>query len=147
MPEKIVMPKLGMVMSEGAISKFLKNKGDAVSLGGIIAQIETEKINYDLEATSAGIFHPVVEIGQAVEVNGLIGYILADGEQVPIEEESSSGSGSIKPKSKLLGKKQNLAGKANGGEKIVKSTTLKLQKIQDLIKSVSEDLDHDDPNS
>ena len=122
MPEKIVMPKLGMVMSEGAISKFLKNKGDAVSLGDIIAQIETEKINYDLEATSAGIFHPVVEIGQAVEVNGLIGYILADGEQVPIEEESSSGSGSIKPKSKLLGKKQNLAGKANGGEKIVKST-------------------------
>ena len=119
MPEKIVMPKLGMVMSEGAISKFLKNKGDAVSLGDIIAQIETEKINYDLEATSAGIFHPVVEIGQAVEVNGLIGYILADGEQVPIEEESSSGSGSIKPKSKLLGKKQNLAGKANGGEKIV----------------------------
>ena len=27
MSEKIVMPKLGMVMSEGAISKFLKNKG------------------------------------------------------------------------------------------------------------------------
>ena len=49
MPEKIVMPKLGMVMSEGAISKFLKNKGDAVSQGDVIAQIETEKINYDLE--------------------------------------------------------------------------------------------------
>ena len=31
MPEKIVMPKLGMVMSEGAISKFLKNKGDAIT--------------------------------------------------------------------------------------------------------------------
>ena len=45
MPEKIVMPKLGMVMSEGAISKFLKNKGDAVSQGDVIAQIETEKIN------------------------------------------------------------------------------------------------------
>ena len=43
MSEKIVMPKLGMVMSEGAISKFLKDKGDAVSQGEVIAQIETEK--------------------------------------------------------------------------------------------------------
>ena len=85
MPEKIVMPKLGMVMSEGAISKFLKNKGDAVSQGDVIAQIETEKINYDLEATTTGTFHPIVEIGQSVEVNGLIGYILAEGESAPVE--------------------------------------------------------------
>ena len=35
----------------------------------------------------------------------------------------------------------------NLNEKIVKSTTLKLQKIQDLIKSVSEDLDHDETDS
>ena len=119
MPEKIVMPKLGMVMSEGAISKFLKNKGDAVSQGDVIAQIETEKINYDLEATTAGIFHPLVEIGQSVEVNGLIGYILAEGESVPVEEQSS-GSSSLKPK--LIGKNKLQSTKPNDNEKPLRST-------------------------
>ncbi|SVE00944.1 uncharacterized protein METZ01_LOCUS453798, partial [marine metagenome] len=122
MPEKIVMPKLGMVMSEGVISKFLKNKGDKVVSGNVLAQIETEKINYDLEATASGIFHPVVDIGQAVEVNGLIGYILVEGEQVPSQEESLSGLGSIKPKSQLLGKSKNQTEKSDGSAKVVKST-------------------------
>lgn len=119
MPEKIVMPKLGMVMSEGAISKFLKNKGDAVSQGDVIAQIETEKINYDLEATVAGVFHPVVDIGQVVEVNGLIGYILAEGEDVPPEEQSTGSSGL---KSRLIGKNKVQESKSDGGERAVKST-------------------------
>jgi len=119
MPEKIVMPKLGMVMSEGAISKFLKNKGDAVSQGDVIAQIETEKINYDLEATVAGIFHPVVDIGQSVEVNGLIGYILEEGENVPPEEQSSGSSG-LKPR--LIGKNKIQESKPGGAERVVKST-------------------------
>ena len=119
MPEKIVMPKLGMVMSEGSISKFLKNKGDAVFQGDVIAQIETEKINYDLEATVAGVFHPVVDIGQVVEVNGLIGYILAEGEDVPPEEQSSGSSGL---KSRLIGKNKVQESKSDGGERAVKST-------------------------
>ena len=119
MPEKIVMPKLGMVMSEGAISKFLKNKGDAVSQGDVIAQIETEKINYDLEATTTGIFHPIVEIGQSVEVNGLIGYILAEGESVPVEEQRSGDSG-LKPK--LIGKNKLQGAKADDTGKTVRST-------------------------
>ncbi len=106
-------------MSEGAISKFLKNKGDAVSQGDVIAQIETEKINYDLEATVAGVFHPVVDIGQLVEVNGLIGYILAEGEDVPPEEQSTGSSGL---KSRLIGKNKVQESKSDGGERAVKST-------------------------
>ena len=106
-------------MSEGAISKFLKNKGDAVSQGDVIAQIETEKINYDLEATVAGVFHPVVDIGQVVEVNGLIGYILAEGEDVPPEEQSTGSSGL---KSRLIGKNKVQESKSDGGERAVKST-------------------------
>ena len=106
-------------MSEGAISKFLKNKGDAVSQGDVIAQIETEKINYDLEATTTGIFHPIVEIGQSVEVNGLIGYILAEGESVPVEEQRSGDSG-LKPK--LIGKNKLQGAKTDDAGKTVRST-------------------------
>ncbi len=77
------MPKLGMVMSEGTVSRWAKAAGEAVSQGEVIAEIETEKINYDLEATGAGLFHPLVAEGAVVPVDGLLGYLLADGEAVP----------------------------------------------------------------
>ena len=86
MAVEIVMPKLGMVMTEGTITKWSKVPGDVVAQGEIIAEIETEKINYDLEATGGGILHPVVAEGAVVPVDGLIGYLLAEGEEVPEPE-------------------------------------------------------------
>ncbi len=83
MATPIVMPKLGMVMAEGTINRWTKSPGESVQQGDVIAEIETEKINYDLEATESGVFHPVVDAGAIVEVDGLLGYILADGEAVP----------------------------------------------------------------
>lgn len=82
----IVMPKLGMVMSEGTVNRWTKNTGDYVTSGTVLAEIETEKINYDLEATRDGIFHSVVEAGATVAVDGLIGYLLDEGEEVPSPE-------------------------------------------------------------
>ena len=72
----IVMPKLGMVMSEGTVNRWTKNTGDYVTSGTVLAEIETEKINYDLEATRDGYLHSVVEAGATVAVDGLIGYCL-----------------------------------------------------------------------
>lgn len=82
----IVMPKLGMVMSEGTVNKWTKNTGDYVTSGTVLAEIETEKINYDLEATRDGYLHSVVEAGATVAVDGLIGYLLDEGEEVPSPE-------------------------------------------------------------
>ena len=79
----IVMPKLGMVMTEGTIAKLSKSAGDTVDRGEVIAEIETEKLNYDLEATDAGIFHPVISEGAIVPVDGVVGYLLAEGEEPP----------------------------------------------------------------
>ena len=86
MPIPIVMPKLGMVMSEGIINSWKKNSGEPVTSGEIIAEIETEKLNYELEATDSGILHVVHDAGASVEVNGVIGYILAENESVPEPE-------------------------------------------------------------
>ena len=83
MAAPIVMPKLGMVMTEGTVTKWKKAAGEAVAQGELIAEIETEKINYDLEAIESGIFQPVVDEGAVVPVDGLVGYILAEGEAVP----------------------------------------------------------------
>ena len=83
MAVQIVMPKLGMVMTEGTIAKWSKQPNESVSQGDVIAEIETEKINYDLEATEDGIFHPIVSEGDVVQVDGLLGYLLKEGEDVP----------------------------------------------------------------
>lgn len=92
MATKIVMPKLGMVMSEGTIAKWVKSPGDTVANGEIIAEIETEKLNYDLEATGAGLLHSLVSEGDTVPVDGIIGYLLAEGESVPAEPSQQASS-------------------------------------------------------
>ena len=79
----IVMPRLGDFMMEGTVTTLTKSPGDPVTRGEVIAEIETEKVNYDLEATESGVFHPVVEEGATVAVDGLIGYVLAEGEAPP----------------------------------------------------------------
>ena len=76
--------------------RLAKAQGDNVGQGEVIAEIETEKLNSDLEATEGGVFHPVVDEGATVAVDGLIGYLLAEGEAVPeppqAQTPSSAGS-------------------------------------------------------
>ena len=83
MAVQIVMPRLGDFMTEGVVARWLKAKGDQVAQGDTLAEIESEKLNYELEASSAGVFHPVADEGATVEVDGVIGYLLAEGESPP----------------------------------------------------------------
>ena len=96
MATRIVMPRLGDFMTEGTVVRLAKAQGDNVGQGEVIAEIETEKLNYDLEATEGGVFHPIVDEGATVAVDGLIGYLLAEGEAVPeppqAQTPSSAGS-------------------------------------------------------
>ena len=86
MAVRIVMPKLGMVMAEGTVTRWAKSAGDQVAQGEVIAEIDTEKVNYEMEATDGGIFHPIVPEGAIVAVDGLLGYLLAEGEAAPEPE-------------------------------------------------------------
>ncbi|MDA1347745.1 MAG: dihydrolipoamide acetyltransferase family protein [Chloroflexi bacterium] len=79
----VVMPKLGQIMVEGIVNRWTKAPGDPVAAGEVIAEIETEKLNYDLEATGNGTFHPVASEGSVVAVDGVLAYLLADGEAAP----------------------------------------------------------------
>ena len=79
----IVMPRLGDFMTEGVVARWAKAAGEAVQQGEVVAEIESEKLNYDLEAAQAGFFHPVVSEGATVDVDGLLGYLLAEGEEPP----------------------------------------------------------------
>ena len=89
MANPIVMPRLGDFMTEGTISKWNKAAGEGVEQGEVIAEIESEKLNYQLEAGGAGILHTVAGEGDVVPVDGIIGYLLAEGEAPPSAEASA----------------------------------------------------------
>lgn len=84
------MPRLGDFMTEGIVVRLARSQGDEVNQGEVIAEIETEKLNYDLESVAGGRFHPVVDEGATVAVDGLIGYVLNEGEEPPAPEAAAA---------------------------------------------------------
>ena len=89
MATPVVMPRLGDFMAEGQVSRWAKSDGDHVTQGEVIAQIESEKLNYDLEASQDGILHTLAAEGQTVPVDGLLAYLLADGEAPPARDAAA----------------------------------------------------------
>ena len=123
MATPIVMPKLGMVMSEGVINSWKKNSGDSIDSGEIIAEIETEKLNYELEATNSGILHIIHNAGVSVEVDGVIGYILSENEPIPEPETQPSLTSENQDNSPLQESQQpSIPAKNNQKSDIIPST-------------------------
>ena len=54
MPIKILMPALSPTMTEGNLAKWLKNEGDPIKSGDVIAEIETDKATMEVEAVDEG---------------------------------------------------------------------------------------------
>ncbi|MFW5679559.1 MAG: biotin/lipoyl-containing protein, partial [Pseudomonadota bacterium] len=50
MPTEILMPALSPTMTEGTLARWLKNEGDKVAPGDVIAEIETDKATMEVEA-------------------------------------------------------------------------------------------------
>ncbi|HUP63495.1 MAG TPA: dihydrolipoamide acetyltransferase family protein [Thermoanaerobaculia bacterium] len=79
---EIIMPKMGDAMTEGKVLRWYKKPGDAVKKGEAVAEIETDKVNLDLEAEADGTLgaHFAGE-GDVVPVGGVLANILAEGEK------------------------------------------------------------------
>lgn len=82
MPIKVTMPALSPTMTEGTLATWLKNEGDTVEAGDVIAEIETDKATMEVEAVDEGILGKIlVNAGtQNVPVNEVIAVLLEDGE-------------------------------------------------------------------
>jgi pyruvate dehydrogenase E2 component (dihydrolipoamide acetyltransferase) len=87
MPE-IQMPKLSDTMTEGTLVAWKKKKGDEVSAGEVLAEIETDKATMEWESPEDGTLTEIyVEEGGKVNVGDKIAFIGAEGEEAPKEEE------------------------------------------------------------
>ena len=80
---KIQMPKLSDTMDTGRIIKWLKKEGEKVSPGDVLAEVETDKANMDMEAYDEGTLLKIVaKEGDRVPIGGLIGVLGSKGEDV-----------------------------------------------------------------
>jgi pyruvate/2-oxoglutarate dehydrogenase complex dihydrolipoamide acyltransferase (E2) component len=112
---EIIMPKMGLNMSEGTIVEWLAKSGDQISQGQEIASIESEKVVNNLEAESSGILHIAVQAGETVPVGEVIGYLLEAGEKPP--EALKSGVGAAGADTAYAANTKRAAGAAGAGPK------------------------------
>ena len=80
---KVVMPKLSEAMEDGKIIKWLKKEGDRVQGGDILAEVETDKADVEMEAFGAGVLRKIlVPAGERAPVGSLIGVIAEADEDI-----------------------------------------------------------------
>ena len=90
MPE-IQMPKLSDTMTEGTLVAWKKNKGDKISAGDVIAEIETDKATMEWESPEDGTLTEIyVQEGGKVNVGDKIAFIGGEGEAAPAETKEET---------------------------------------------------------
>lgn len=90
MPE-VIMPKMGDAMTEGKLLRWIKQQGDTVKKGEPIAEIETDKVNVDIEAEWDGVLARLVAAaGDVVPVGSPIAVIARPGEQIDASASARS---------------------------------------------------------
>lgn len=136
MAKVVTMPKLGLTMTEGTLTKWYKKEGDVIDAGEVLFDVATDKLTNEVEATESGIVRkllaeegdvvaclkPVAIIANANEdISPLIGEsdkkdvekisIVANkenAERKPVETQKSSGRIKASPVAKKLAEENNI---------------------------------------
>ncbi|MBK9208023.1 MAG: E3 binding domain-containing protein [Anaerolineales bacterium] len=83
MAETISMPKLGFDMAEGLLVRWVKQVGETINKGDVLAEIETDKATVEVESSASGVvLQLIVDQGTMVPVNAAIAIVGAAGEVV-----------------------------------------------------------------
>ncbi|MFY8005572.1 MAG: pyruvate dehydrogenase complex dihydrolipoamide acetyltransferase [Chitinophagaceae bacterium] len=93
MAEEILMPRLSDTMTEGVIATWLKQVGDTVKAGEVLAEIETDKATMELESYKNGtILHLGAPAGSKLQVNDLLVVVGQPGEDISAILAKASGN-------------------------------------------------------
>jgi pyruvate dehydrogenase E2 component (dihydrolipoamide acetyltransferase) len=103
MVTEIRMPRYGWTMTEGKIVKWLKKEGDHIEEGEPLFEVETEKVETEVNAITSGVLRKIMAPeGAMVPVGQSIGIISELGESIPVK------STMIEPKSEIPSEKESL---------------------------------------
>ena len=100
--KKVEMPKMGDTMEEGKILRWIKKEGDPVKKGEMLAEVETDKVNIEIEAFASGTLRKIlVSEGNSAPIGAAIALIGAADEPL---SENTGGNGATKtPATRELG--------------------------------------------
>ena len=86
----VIMPKMGDAMEEGTLLRWLKQVGDEVAVGDPLAEIETDKVSLEIEATEAGVLSKTyVDEGATVPIGTPIATIGEESAEVAAPARSA----------------------------------------------------------
>ena len=87
MSVEIHVPELGESVTDATVGQWMKQEGDSVSAGDPLVELETDKINFEVEAEEDGVLESITKNeGDTVEVGEVIGTI-GEGDGQPAQEE------------------------------------------------------------
>ena len=94
------MPKMGDTMEEGKILRWIKHEGDTVKKGEPVAEVETDKVNIEIEAFTSGVLRKIlVPEGESAPIGASIALVGAADEPLPGSNANSSSPVATQPAS------------------------------------------------
>jgi pyruvate dehydrogenase E2 component (dihydrolipoamide acetyltransferase) len=82
----IEMPKLSDTMTEGTVVKWLKQVGDSIEIGDVLAEIETDKATMEMEAFDDGVLTEIqVQAGEKAPIGAVLAVLNGDSGSAPDE--------------------------------------------------------------
>jgi pyruvate dehydrogenase E2 component (dihydrolipoamide acetyltransferase) len=98
MAETINMPKLGFDMAEGLLVRWVKQVGETINKGDVLAEIETDKATVEVESPASGVvLQLIVDQGTMVPINAPIAVVGAAGEKVDVKPTTDGPQTSAEP--------------------------------------------------
>jgi len=151
MAEVVNMPRLSDTMEEGVVAKWLKQKGDKVEEGDILAEIETDKATMEFESFHDGVLlHIGVEEGDGAPVDSLLAIIGEEGEDISGLISNSEAETDSAPEPKETKSEESSANSAEvpDGVEVVTmprlSDTMEEGTVAAWLKSVGDDVEEGD---
>src|SRR5215207_1007302 len=93
MPVSVTMPRLGESVSEGTVTRWLKNEGDQVEVDEPLLEVSTDKVDTEIPSPAAGVLSKIVvsedetvEVGAELAVISDSGDAGGSGQQAPAQE-------------------------------------------------------------
>ena len=97
MASRVLMPKGSDTMTEGKVLKWLKNEGEQVANGDPLVEIETDKVDMEVESMASGVLRKVlVQAGETVPVGQMLA-VIGKAEEDIASLLSSNGAAAAKP--------------------------------------------------
>ncbi len=98
MAETITMPKLGFDMQEGTLVRWVRNEGENINKGDVLAEIETDKATVEVESSASGVVRKLlVDQGTVVPIGAPIAIVGSQEEKIDVPSGKAAAPQKSKP--------------------------------------------------